>query len=110
MSTVLIEALMRLIEKLREAEMRLLAQGLAGLARDARVVMEALSCHRDALVIAKLKRDSEVLAALTADLDRCSAELALYLQNKLQADRAMNSVLGIVTSALTVLRTIDCRV
>ncbi|MFO7626329.1 MAG: hypothetical protein R6V62_03620 [Candidatus Fermentibacteraceae bacterium] len=103
MNTGLIEALMRLIEKLRAAEMRLLAQGFPEFAREVRVRMTALSRFRDALITRRLRQDSEALAALTENLDRCSAELALYLQDKVQADRAMNSVIGIVTSALAVL-------
>lgn len=103
MNTGLTEALMRIIEKLRVAEMRLLAQGLPELAREVRVKMTGLSHWRDALITRRLRNDSEAVAALTADLDRCSAELALYLDKKVQADRAMNSVLGIVTSALAVL-------
>lgn len=103
MNTGLIEALMRLIEKLRAAEMRLLAQGLPEYAREVRVRMTALSRFRDALITRRLREGSEKLAALTSDLDICSSELALYLNEKIQADRAMNSVLGIVTSALAVL-------
>lgn len=103
MNTVLIEALMRIIEKLRASEMRLLAQGLPELAREVRVKMTALSGFRDALITVRLRQDSEALAALTEDLDGCSSELALYLNEKVQADRAMNSVLGIITKTLAVL-------
>lgn len=103
MNTVLIEALMRIIEKLRASEMRLLAQGLPELAREVRIKMTALSGFRDALITVRLRQDSGALAALTENLERCSAELALYLGEKVQADRAMNSVLGILTSALAAL-------
>ncbi|GEM_PF-3215545 len=106
MNTDLIEALMRLIEKLRAAEMRLLAQGLPEYAREVRVKMTALSRFRDALITRRLRRDSEALTALIKDLETCSAELALYLQEKAQADRAVNAVLSIVTSALSVLDTL----
>lgn len=106
MNKALIDALMRLIEKLRAAEMRLLGQGLHAYAREVRVGMTALSGYRDALIVHRLREDSVALEALTADLDLCSAELTLYLQDKLQADRAMNSVLGIAASALTALKTL----
>jgi len=97
---------MRLIEKLRAAEMRLLAEGHPEHAREARSRMTALSRVRDALITRRLTYDSAALAALVEDLENCSAELALYLQQKTQADRAMNGVLGIVTSALAVLATL----
>jgi hypothetical protein len=103
LNTGLVEALMRVIEKLRAAELRLLAQGLPEYAREVRVRMEALSRYRDALITRRLRDDSAKLAALTEDLDGCSADLALYLEEKVKADRAMNAVLGMVTSALAVL-------
>ncbi len=103
MKNGLTESLVRLIERLRTAEMRLLAQGLHEKAREIRVVMQGVSRWRDAMVTASLKKNTETLGELTGNLDQCSAALSLYIQGKTDADQAFNNLLRLVIPALGVL-------
>lgn len=83
--------------------MLLLSRGEHEKAREVRLIMQALSRWRDALVTRRLSEDARVLAELTEALDRCTEALSLYTREKTGADQAFNNLIRLVAPVLDAL-------